>query len=110
MCERCGVRPIYSANHLLSSGDWPGTRYDEENMYAGCAPCNDRERWHRQPELEWWRVKLGPEKMDALVAKGRHRDENGELKQWNRAEVMAEIERFQGLLADEDQWKNHTVI
>lgn len=87
-CERCIMNDGYSANHILPAGDYPGVRYDCENMFYGCVECNYRERWHRIPEAQYWRKRLGSEKYDSMAEKGR------QITKYSRDQVIEMIESY----------------
>ena len=93
VCEVCHIRPIEVSYHILPAGDFPGTRFDVENLVASCVSCNYKEYWHRSPEQEKWRTLLGPEQYDRLIKKGR------QITKWSRDELKTEISRFKKLLA-----------
>lgn len=94
-CVRCGANPIECCYHILPAGDFPGTRYDDENLAGCCNSCNFQESYHRLRESFYWRQRLGP-KYDELAAKGR------KIKKWSRDEVMEAIHYYEAKLAGEN--------
>ena len=91
-CVRCGVNEISSANHILPRGDYPAIRFNAENIFGGCGPCNFRDMYHRAREQNYWRHRLGNKKYDELEKTGR------EIKKWSRDEAQEKIDKYRKLL------------
>lgn len=76
-CVSCGqYRTVYDAGHYRSVGAAPQLRFNEENVWPQCIPCNQ----HKSGNAIEYRIRLvkliGAEKVEAL-------ENNNEIKKWS---------------------------
>jgi len=70
-CICCG-RPLgknYDAGHFIESGNYPALRYDEDNIHAQAVYCNQYQGGNSGDYEGNLRIKIGDERVDALMAK-----------------------------------------
>lgn len=64
-CVTCGSFDRPTCGHVFTSMAF-STRWDEENAYKQCWPCNFKHEFDPYPLTEFTRKHLGQEKYDAL--------------------------------------------
>lgn len=67
-CEYCGQKGKVEVSHFHGRRKWI-TRLDEENVAVLCSGCH--QRFHEHPDLhtEFFKKRLGSERLDALRAR-----------------------------------------
>jgi len=98
LCEVCNKNPIHVAYHILPVGNYPGVRFDPENVVAACVSCNFGEFMNRIPTSEYWKSRIGPEKYAMLQEIGKNR-------KYTREELTHLIEHYKSLLAGTTRWE-----
>lgn len=73
MCRVCDKNPVEVAYHILPVGDYPGVRYNEDNIVGACGGCNLHEMLRRMTVQDYWRARIGDEKYDAMKKSGREK-------------------------------------
>ncbi len=88
-CVTCGSSFRLGCGHIFTRGAY-STRWDLENCWAQCWPCNYRHEFDPYPFINWFIKKYGQEKLDKLHTRYRT------LRKWKDFELVELYEELKG--------------
>lgn len=86
-CTICGSKNKPTWSHVFSRGTY-STRWDLENCFCHCWPCNFRHTHDQYPMFEWYKNTFGDEQLTEL----RRRFKT--TKPWKDHELLALLEEL----------------
>jgi len=89
-CISCGSWNTSDASHFYSRGNYPGLRFNEDNIHLSCAKCN---RFLSGNLLEYRRLllrKIGIQRVERLELLSI----TNRTRKWTRLELIIIIEEF----------------
>lgn len=89
-CVQCGSTQKPTWGHVFSRRTY-STRWDLENSFCQCWPCNFRHTKDQYPFFDWFRSEFGQDKLDELRKRFKT------TKRWTMGDLEQEYEKLKHL-------------
>jgi gamma-glutamylcyclotransferase (GGCT)/AIG2-like uncharacterized protein YtfP len=91
-CISCGKYTTLQAGHFYSAGHYPALRYDEDNTWGQCLPCNYFRSGNLIEYEKNLRRRIGDDRVESLHLRAGYYKRNG--YKWDRFHLEEVIREY----------------